>query len=532
KEEIRWENAQRPDVKHYVANNTYEDGTPVVFDLTNTRVTQPLSAAALQIFKIGSEYNVYNLLKGSDGWNPSQQVARNDTAYKFTMAANNTNVASDNPANEVIITPTFVPASFFTYASITFDYDQSLFTVLPNAGDGRLHLRANLNSTGKVIDTIVNASVPTGLVAQVTLHIRPETVAPPVVVGTPSIQIGQNAAGLQIVYDHADFNDWSTITWYRGSTPGAQTVQVGVSTLNNPYKNYQLGGGDIGQYLTAVITPRYEFSPAAGSSIVVTTDRAIVAGDVANPFVISSNFANITWTGHTLNQADVWYADTIKPSDVNQTWVPGAGAPWTYVLGDRDGALGIPGLRTATQGARLLYQPQGSFSDMSLTLDLTPEKTAGQGFGSATDQYLEAYIKWDPATQTGYALRFQRLASDPLNGNQPIPSSGNSVRVSMLEYVNGVRTILPGCYVESSVYMPGAQLVFKLTGNVLSADVTTESEQSNTQEGYNLPSEIHFSVPVTSAASTPGGFGVQFTGTISAGNRTELENVQVTLTPR
>ena len=107
--------------------------------------------------------------------------------------------------------------------------------------------------------------------------------------------------------------------------------------------------------------------------------------------------------GHTLNQSDVWYADTIKPSDINQTWVPGAGAPWAYVMGDRDGALGIPGLRTATQGARLLYQPQGSFSDMSLTLDLTPEKTAGQGFGSATDQYLEAYIKWDPVTQTGYA---------------------------------------------------------------------------------------------------------------------------------
>ena len=35
--------------------------------------------------------------------------------------------------------------------------------------------------------------------------------------------------------------------------------------------------------------------------------------------------------------------------------------------------------------------------------------------------------------------------------------------------------------------MPDAQLVFKLVGSVLTADVTTESEQSNTQEGYNLP---------------------------------------------
>jgi len=532
KEEIRWENTQRPDVKHYVYGNKYEDGTPVVFDLVNTAVTTPLTTDSLKIFKIGDEYNVYNLLKGTDGWNPSQQVARNDTAFKFTMAANSANIASDNPANEVIITPTFVPAAFFAYDTIDFDYDEALFTLLPNAGDGRLHLRANLNSTGKIIKSIVKATATNGLVAQVTLNIRPQTVAAPVVVGTPSILIGQNMAGLQIVYDHPDFTDWSTISWYRGAAPGDQTVLVGVTTLNNPYLNYQLSAGDVGQYLTAVVTPRYEFSPAAVSPIVVSTGRAIAAGDVANANVISTNFANITWTGHTLNQADVWYADTIKPSDINQTWVPGAGAPWAYVMGDRDGALGIPGLRTATQGARLLYQPQGSFSDMSLTLDLTPEKIAGQGFGSATDQYLEVYIKWDPVTQTGFALRFQRLATDPLNGNAPIPSSGNSVRVSMIEYVNGVRTILPGCYVESSVYMPGAQLVFKLAGSVLTADVTTESEQSNTQEGYNLPSEIHFSATVANAASTSGGFGFQFTGTVSAGNRTELEGVQVTLTPR
>jgi hypothetical protein len=532
KEEIRWENTQRPDVKHYVYGNVYEDGTPVVFDLVNTQVTQHMSDDALKIFKIDAEYNVYNLLKGSDGWNPSNQVGRNDTAFKFTMAANNTNVASDNPANETIITPTFVPAAFYAYDAITFDFDESLFTVLPSS-DGRLHLRANLNSTGKIIDSVVNASVPNGLVAQVTLHIRPQTVAAPVVVGTPSIQISQNMAGLQIVYDHPDFTDWSTITWYRGAAPGDKTVQVGVTTLNNPYLNYQLSAGDIGQYLTAVVTPRYEFSAPAAGSIEVTTSRAIVAGDVAHANVISTNFANITWTGHTLNQPDVWYADTIKPTDVNQTWVPGAAAPWSYVLGDRDGALGIPGLRTATQGARLLYQPSGSFSDMSVTLDLTPEKIGGQGFGSATDQYLEVYLKWDPVTLTGYALRFQRLATDPLNGNAPIPSSGNSVRVSMIEYVNGVRTLFPGCYVESSVYMPGARLVFKLVGNVLSADVSTGSEQTNTQEGYDLPHEIHFGVALPAApSSTLGGFGVQFTGTVSAGNRTELENIQVALTPR
>lgn len=532
KEEIRWENTQRPDVKHYVYNNVYEDGTPVVFDPQNPQVTQQLTDASLPIFKVGEEYNVYNLLKGNDGWNPSNQQQINDTAFKLTLAANSNTVQSDNPANEVILTPGLVPTGFFSYDLLAFDYDHSLFTELPNADDGKLHLRANLNSTGTIVDSVVKATAPNGLVAQVTLHIRPETVAAPVVVGTPSIQVGQNTAALQIVYDHPEFTDWSSVTWYRGSAPGDKAVQVAVTTLNDPYKNYQLSAGDIGQYLTAVITPQYEFSAAAGSSIEVSLPQAIAVGDVASPNAISTDFANITWTGHTLNQSDVWYADTIKPADVNQTWTPSANTPWVYVMGDRDGALGVPGLRTATQGARLLYQPQGSFSDMALSLDFTPEKNAGQGFGSATDQYLEIYLKWDPVTQTGYALRFQRLSKDPLNGDAPIASSGNSVRVSMIEYVNGVKTILPGAYVESSVYMPGAHVDFKLVGSVLSADVTTDSAQTNAQEGYALPHEIHFSATVTSAASTLGGFGFQFTGTVSAGNRTELENLDVTLTPR
>lgn len=531
KQEIRWENNQRPDVKHYVHNNVYEDGSPVVFDPGNPQVTQQLTADALRIFKIGDQYNVYNLLKGSDGWDPSGQQRKHNTAFQMTLAASTTTVQSDDPANEIIITPSVAPADAVAYDAIEFDYSDALFTELDDA-DGGLHLRAKPNTTGKIIDSVVRATAPNGLVAQVTLHIRPETVAAPVVVGTPVIEIGQNTAALRIGYDHPEFTDWSNITWYRGRAPGDKAVAVAGTTLNAPYKSYRLSGGDIGHYLTAVITPRYEFSAAAGRSIEVSTARAIVAEDVAEPFVIATDFSNITWTGHTLEQRDVWYADTIKPSDVHQPWAPSRAPPWTYVVGDRDGAFGVAGLRTATQGARLLYQPRGSFSDMSLSLDLTPEKVDGQGFGSATDQYLEVYLKWDPKTRTGYALRFERLSTDPLNNHEPIASSGNSTRVSMSEYVNGVRTIFPDCYVESSVYMPGAHLMFKLAGNVLSADVTTKSPQTSAQRRYQLPHEIHFSATLPDVSSTRGGFGVQFTGTAGSGGRTELEKLEVILEPR
>jgi hypothetical protein len=533
KEEIHWENTQRPDIKHYVYNNTYADGTAVVFDPNYPAVTQTLTATSLQAFKIGNIYNVYNLLKGSDGWNPSAQQQTYDSPYVFSLTANVTTLASDNTANEVILTPAFTPTGAYTYSQLNFSYDTALFTQI-SSSDGSLHLKANLNSTGAVTNSVVSVTAPNGLVAQVTLHINPQTVASPVVSGTPSIKIDQNLAALQIVYDHPEYTDDSTITWYRGSTAGAKTVQVAVTTLDNPYKNYQLSAGDVGQYLTAVVTPKYQFSAAAASSIDVTTSRAITSADVASPNVISTDFANITWTDHTLNQADVWYADTYRPDDISASviWTATGLAPWTYVVGDRDGANGITGLRTNTQGARLLYQPNGSYSDMALSLYLTPEKIAGQGFGSATDQYLEIYLKWDPVTRTGYALRFQRLSKDPLNNNVAIPSSGNSTRVSMIRYDNGTRSIYPNCYTESSVYMPGAHVVFKLTGGLLTADVTTTSAQTSTQMTYSLPAEIHFSTTVSDTSSTLGGFGTQFTGSISAGNRTELQSIVVNLTPR
>ena len=528
KEEIRWENIQRPDVKQYVYNNLYADGTPVVFDTKFPAVTQTLTGDSLKVFKVGEEYNVYNLLRGTDGWNPSKQASRNDTAFKFTLAASATTLQSDLPTNEIVITPSFVPAAAFAYGSINFQYDTSLFNLVASS-DSKLHLNAKLNLSGKSIDSVVKATAPNGLVAQVTVRINPQTVAAPVVVGVPSMTVGQNTAALQIAYDHPEFADGSTITWFRGNAPGDKAVQVGATTLGNPYKNYQLSAGDIGRYLTAVIIPKYEFSAAAASALSVSSPGPIASADVAKPLVISTNFANISWTDHVLNQPDVWYADAFKPSDITQPWVPSTATPWVYAVGDRDGAVGVLGLQTATQGARLLYQPQGSFSDMSVSVDLTPEKVAGQGFGSATDQYLEIYLKWNPVTQTGYALRFQRLSTDPLNGNKPILSSGNSVRVSMIEYASGVRKIFPGAYVESSVYMPGAKVVFKLVGDVLTADVTTASPQSNTQAGFSLPAEIHFKATVGGAASNVGGFGFQFTGTPSAGNRTQLEKLEVVL---
>ena len=82
------------------------------------------------------------------------------------------------------------------------------------------------------------------------------------------------------------------------------------------------------------------------------------------------------------------------------------------------------------KGARLLYTPlDGQYKNMDITLNVDPAKTAGQGFGSATGQYLDLYIKFDTQTLTGYALRIIRTTK-----------YSNAVDFQLMKYENGIAT--------------------------------------------------------------------------------------------
>lgn len=70
--------------------------------------------------------------------------------------------------------------------------------------------------------------------------------------------------------------------------------------------------------------------------------------------------------------------------------------------------FGEYGLLTTGHGARLLWTQKKESKDMSVHIVLNVKKTVGQGFGSAKGQCLEVYIKYNPATLSGYGLRIER----------------------------------------------------------------------------------------------------------------------------
>jgi len=144
-------------------------------------------------------------------------------------------------------------------------------------------------------------------------------------------------------------------------------------------------------------------------------------------------------------------------------------------------------------------------------VELSPQKAAGQGFGSATGQYLDVYTKFDPYSLSGYGLRIERT-----------PRFGNGVSFALYKYENGLGTAL-GPQQYSSAFLAGCSIVLYVEKGILRAEVQTSSPQQQSQEDSGLLHQVDLSAPIEQ--NFFGGFGVQHTGSVG-GSRILLENMQ------
>jgi hypothetical protein len=311
-------------------------------------------------------------------------------------------------------------------------------------------------------------------------------------------------------------DDKSEISWYRCSDgAGSDPVAVAVSRLGIPEAAYTLSPGDIGYYIAVAVSPRHIRSPAGESAFAISASP-IAAGDLpedARHFTLETDFRTLPTTAQPVIKAGFVTLDGYKPADTSaQNYTPAAEA-WVYAKG-QDGAADY-GLLQNTRGARLLYTPpEGDYGDMSLSLTVDPEKQAGQGFGSATDQYMDVYIKYDTATLSGYALRIQRTTRQ-----------SNGVEFSLLRYDNGVASRLTEP-VRSSAYLSHCTISLEALGTTLRARVTSSAPQLADQAAAGLLHEVDLIAEVP--ANAFGGTGVQHTGTNSPGNRSALKYFKVT----
>lgn len=538
-ESVEWENVVREDARHFVSNNTIGDEKkPLVISPSQPQTSVTLTGNALNAFKVDEEYNVYNLLKGNDGWDPKGQYRSEwepyaHLPYRFLIEATGKTMYSDKTdnTNRAVLTPAPAPANSVDVKNTVWSFDTNLLNGTVDAETGLITLTAKPNNTGAIIKTIVTGMLPSGLSAGATLYIRPTPVPEPVVT-EPGIDISENLATLSYTLDQLGYKDTSVIEWYR-ETGSDTTNGVHIGTMRNdtkeffvdePYKAYALNKYDVGYYLRAVITPKYEFS-SAGAPITVYTKRPITAADVTKTSLYT-DFKNLYFTNEdNTTTKDRWFFDRVS----------GTAVPWGWGIGT-NGTDKIWGLQNNSGGTntRFVFGQTGSYSDMSLTLNYSSSKVEGQGFGG-NGNFMDIYVKYDPATRIGYGLRVERTAA-----------GGSNATIWTLYKYEGTNQTPLSQPIRTAAFMPKSTITVSVSGSTLRVQASTLSAKTPLQTQQNLPNSVDISwTDETGALANNifGGFGFRINNSgnssydyagsgMTTNNTVMLHNVRVDATDR
>lgn len=470
-------------------------------------------------------YNTYNLLKGSDDWDPLgvkdviAAAGQEAVATQLTIKSDVSEIESGKETASIGGTVNYFYGTNDTTQKITYSVsdEDKAYVKLTDNGDGTCKVEGT-NNDDAAKKVIINASTESGLEAAVGITVKPSKLDAPEYIKTPVItNDGQGSLKVDYSLDLGSREDMSAISWYRCTdAEGSNKVLVAVTRNDSPEYTYKLTAGDVGYYIMAKVESK-NIRSDYGTPVNTVYDKAIGVKDVRSKN-LSTDFSNFPNIKQSEIKAGFWTVDYNRPADTESfgKW-QGADTeePWVYgVTGN--GCVGA-GLYQGTQGSRLMYTPvEGTYGDMSLKLVVDPAKTAGQGFGSA-GQYMDVLLKFDTSTLTGYGLRIIRTKA-----------SSNAVTFVLVKYDNGAVTEISD-EVIASCYVTGCTISLKTEGNKLTAHVETPTEQLADQAAKGYPHVVDLTADI--AANSFGGVAIQHTGTTGTGgwqNTTMLHNLDIT----
>lgn len=468
-------------------------------------------------------YNTYNLLKGSDDWDPLgvkdviAAAGQEAVATQLTIKSDVSEIESGKETASIGGTVNYFYGTNDTTQKITYSVsdEDKAYVKLTDNGDGTCKVEGT-NNDDAARKVIINASTESGLEAAVGITVKPSKLDAPEYIKTPVItNDGQGSLKVDYSLDLGSREDMSAISWYRCTdAEGSNKVLVAVTRNDSPEYTYKLTAGDVGYYIMAKVESK-NIRSDYGTPVNTVYDKAIGVKDVRSKN-LSTDFSNFPNTKQSEIKAGFWTVDYNRPADTESfgSW-QGADTeePWKYGT-TGNGCVGA-GLYEGTQGARLMYTPvEGTYGDMSLKLVVDPAKTAGQGFGSA-GQYMDVLLKFDTSTLTGYGLRIVRTKA-----------SSNAVTFVLVKYDNGAVTEISD-EVIASCYVTGCTISLKTEGNKLTAHVETPTEQLADQAAKGYPHVVDLTADI--AANSFGGVAIQHTGTTGGWqNTTMLHNLDIT----
>lgn len=526
---IGWTKTPSTSLKCY-QSNIIHNGQSITIGGEGAKETVDMTGkSVLDAYKIVSGgktyYNTYNLLKGSDDWDPLgvkdviEAAGQDAVATQLSITSDVTEIESGKETASIGGTVNYFYGTNDTTQKITYSVsdEDKAYVKLTDNGDGTCKVEGT-NNDDAAKKVIINASTESGLEAAVGITVKPSKIEAPAFTKAPVItNDGQGSLKVDYSLDLGSREDMSAISWYRCTdAEGSNPILVAVTRNDSPEYTYKLTAGDVGYYIMAKVESK-NIRSDYGTPENTVYDKAIGVKDVRSKN-LATDFSNFPNVKQSEIKAGFWTVDYNRPADTESfgSW-QGADTeePWKYGT-TGNGCVGA-GLYEGTQGARLMYTPvEGTYGDMSLKLVVDPAKTAGQGFGSA-GQYMDVLLKFDTSTLTGYGLRIIRTRD-----------SSNAVTFVLVKYDNGTVTEISD-KVIASCYATGCTISLKAEGNKLTAHVETPTEQLADQAAKGYPHVVDLTADIE--ANSFGGVAIQHTGTLGAGgwqNTTMLHNLNVT----
>lgn len=522
---IGWTQDPSDDLRCYQYNVSLNDA-PILINNEKPEVTVDMSnKPILEAYRIEHNgniiYNTYNLLRGNDEWDPMgvkeqiQQIEQ-QTGKNLTNIPTLIKITPSLTSIESGITQSELSSRIMRFGNYEYKGEAIRWSTLPQQQE-LVTLSDDLNSTCLVTgvnkdeetqQVIVKASTALGIEAATPLMVSPRLLEAPEFTSQPRIiKEGKGILHVDYAIDLEGRRDESLITWYRCiDARGSNPIVVKVSRLNEPEYDYELSEADLGYYMMVSVAPKH-LRCNAGEAVTAVLSKPIIKKDFA---IISDDFSDNTYGTNFQNfptncQPQIipgfWTVDGYKPLGLEEyDWDAPRGETWYYGTGS-DGMRGT-GLVQSVKGARLLYTPvPKDYKNMSITLNVDPGKQAGQGFGSATGQFMDIYIKFDTKTLTGYGLRIIRTTK-----------YDNAVDFILMKYENGVATPISQP-VSTVCYRTDCTIKLKAEGNKLIAYAETKTELSD-QLAPGLKKKVELEASIQ--PNDFGGLGIQHTGSAGA----------------
>lgn len=528
---LGWRDIPEKESRNY-QYNVLLNGKPAFIDTDHPNVTvemkdKPVLDAYRFVYNDRPIYNTYNLLRGNDGWDPM--------GIKDVVAAaeKQTGRPLINLPVQVLVSPTkdtiesgketvLLKTKLNKFGNYELKGEKISWTIAPEYQSlARLDIHDDgtctvipTNDNDEIKEVVIQATTASGLEGASVVYISPSILDAPKFSALPKI-INNNDGKLLVDYKlDMRFKDQSLISWYRCTdAKGNNAVEVAVSRFNEPNREYTLTAGDIGYYMMAKVSPKH-IRCRPGRPVEAIAGEAVSAGNVkSNSKIWNVDLQEMSTRYQPEVKPGFWSLDCFAPADTYDWIADNDQDPW-YVGRGVDGAANDTGLVQANKGARLRYTPVGNnFGDMKIIFTAVPAKTAGQGFSSAREQYMDVFIKFDTKTLSGYALRLVRTTK-----------YGDAIDFIIMKYENGIATPVSKP-ISASCYRPDCLISLEVKGNKLTIEAHTKTEYYIIPNRPEVVQQVHLETTIT--PNKFGGFGFQHTGTV-AGGATLIKDLQIT----